>query len=44
VPDCVKTRFFGNVLQQNQYVTRPKMSKFGVFTQSGAVLGVSVTA
>jgi hypothetical protein len=36
----VKTHFFGNVPQENQYVTPPKMSKFGVFTQSGALLGL----
>jgi hypothetical protein len=29
---CEKS-FFGNVPQQNQYLTPSKMSKFGVFTQ-----------
>src|SRR5262245_43191618 len=38
-PDCVKTRFFGNAPQQTQYLTPSKMSKFGVFTQSGAAPG-----
>ena len=34
----MKTQFFKNVPLDNQWLTPPKMSDFGVFTQSGAAV------
>ena len=37
--DCVKSRFFENAVEQNQWFAKSARSKNGVLTQSGALFG-----